>query len=477
MAAQKIFSTPTSATGQWSVKQVVAICAEGEEERFSQGSVSILDPSAICSVADAVDKLNSGSLDCLEGYCIVFSERNRKYHLLYRKGLKDVGLAACGAVTARVSAEGGVTVALSCGAGAAVPRSATAAAAASAAAVDLLAENPASAGLPWTTKQVMKLGDQVERVRIEGHAQILDPAAVTSVAGAVDALNAGDIEVGLEGVCAVHSSTRQCYYLLYKRGMREVALAKREMLDGGGSPTAASPQQAHRSLRTSPERRSLSANSFGPLSTAKRDSVESVGMSGPWAQKQVVRLGGTGSEWRFEGRAPLVDATKVTSVAMAVDLLNRGEIDYPDGFCVVFSSSRQAYHLIYRSGQREEALAAVFCTEDAWAPKQLARICSEGEEEAFDGRVFFMDRSIFSSVADAVRALNKDDIMCPDGYCVVFSSSKGCYYLLWRVDKREAALRAAGLDGEEALGFPGPARRSRTASGSQELRGSLSWRS
>merc|ERR1740123_1535927 len=104
----------------------------------------------------------------------------------------------------------------------------------------------------------------------------------------------------------------------------------------------------------------------------------------PWSTTQAFRLCAEGEEDRFAGspknmgrngvitdfflvarpdlegdgsvtatKARLLDTNVVSSVSSAVDQLNKGGLVCQEGLCVVFSSSMQAYFLLYRQDMKE----------------------------------------------------------------------------------------------------------------------------
>merc|ERR1712226_1706379 len=78
--------------GNWAV-ECSAVLNLGEE-RF-KGKAALLHKDKCKGVQDAVKMLNEPgeSFACVEGYCVVFSERTGRYYLLYTKDKKDEALA------------------------------------------------------------------------------------------------------------------------------------------------------------------------------------------------------------------------------------------------------------------------------------------------------------------------------------------------------------------------------------------------
>lgn len=440
--------------GEWSVKHVLELCQEGEEERLSEATLSLVDPESISSVWEAVDHLNRGVLDCSDGFCVVFSAKKRIYHLVYLPHLKEAALAACGpcfAPRSRRDARGFMdrstrsprrpeTSPQRDSSRSPLRSSRSPPLSARSSPFGRLQERERSQPkrpeerersprkprgsweeAAWTSKQVFRLGAEGQPLHLEGNVMILDSNMI-SVGDAVTALNA-DLKMCPEGICVVYSYAKAGYFMLYRRGMKEESVAKRRILEG------------HAVQDTSLVSNSSAASMLDTPTTTDL-----------WTTRQVIRVCKVGAEWRFEGRARLLHPQHVTSVAGAVDALNQDRIACPEGFCVVYSASKKAYYLLYRTGCREESLGSCVLTDEAWSPKQVAFIGQEGVEDTFDGRAWLLDRSVVASVNDAARMLNEEEIHCPTGYCVVFSSSRQSYFLLYRSDKREDALMALGMD-------------------------------
>mmetsp|Transcript_116458 Transcript_116458/g.184312 ORF Transcript_116458/g.184312 Transcript_116458/m.184312 type:complete len:1217 (-) Transcript_116458:29-3679(-) len=77
------------ALGVWSMSQSLRMGAEGDENRLASHA-RVLDKRVISSVLSAVDQLNRGSIQCPEGFLIVYSGSSNAYFLLYRSDTKDV---------------------------------------------------------------------------------------------------------------------------------------------------------------------------------------------------------------------------------------------------------------------------------------------------------------------------------------------------------------------------------------------------
>merc|ERR1712079_167982 len=61
----------------------------------------------------------------------------------------------------------------------------------------------------------------------------------------------------------------------------------------------------------------------------------------------------------FGNRVMLLDEEICNSVSNAVEALNTGVIDCPEGFCIVFSKKQESYYLVYRQDKGKEALTSL----------------------------------------------------------------------------------------------------------------------
>lgn len=79
----------------WRVEDFLQLCAEGQEHVF-RGKARLLSPSDAATPVSAVQKLNSGSLSCPEGFCVVQSITRGFFGLLWRQGMKSIALEKLG---------------------------------------------------------------------------------------------------------------------------------------------------------------------------------------------------------------------------------------------------------------------------------------------------------------------------------------------------------------------------------------------
>jgi len=78
--------------------------------------------------------------------------------------------------------------------------------------------------MEWSTNCTMFLCSKGEEDLFEGKAPSLEPESISSVGAAVEQLNQGVIEISQDGV-VVFSSNAKGYYLLYRHGKKDSALA------------------------------------------------------------------------------------------------------------------------------------------------------------------------------------------------------------------------------------------------------------
>eukprot|EP00930_Biecheleria_cincta_P084579 TRINITY_DN74026_c0_g1_i1.p1 TRINITY_DN74026_c0_g1~~TRINITY_DN74026_c0_g1_i1.p1 ORF type:complete len:911 (-),score=178.86 TRINITY_DN74026_c0_g1_i1:177-2909(-) len=74
-----------------------------------------------------------------------------------------------------------------------------------------------------------------------------------------------------------------------------------------------------------------------------------------WSADKAYRLGSKGEEASFGGQSIKDHLLDFTSARLAVDALNAGKVSCPEGFCIVFSESSNAYFLLYREGCQKKA--------------------------------------------------------------------------------------------------------------------------
>jgi len=301
----------------------------------------------------------------------------------------------------------------------------------------------------WAVKQVIRLCSLGEEHSLPSGNVVLDKKVVTSIRVAVDNLNAGIIACP-KGMCIAYSASHQAYHLVYRSDMRD-------------------------KVQSDFRRRSSST-----VSTFANFAI----LDGAWSTKNVLRLCADGEEEPYLGVVPQLDASSITSVMDAVCKLNRGDIECPQGYCMVYSASRQAYYLLYHCQVKQDVLArfrpadngcppsaaesqrslgrspsASFSVSDigtsggdSWSSRRVIGLCGEGEERLFQGRAMVVTGSL--SVSDAVAKLNRGDVDCPEGFCVVFSASRKLYFLLFRAGLRDIAVAACNGDVEPSLKPP-----------------------
>eukprot|EP00933_Yihiella_yeosuensis_P027402 TRINITY_DN212_c1_g1_i1.p1 TRINITY_DN212_c1_g1~~TRINITY_DN212_c1_g1_i1.p1 ORF type:complete len:249 (+),score=51.50 TRINITY_DN212_c1_g1_i1:87-833(+) len=168
---------------------------------------------------------------------------------------------------------------------------------------------------------------------------------------------------------------------------------------------------------------------------------------GNWSVDFTYTLGPVGSEDMFSGKAQLLDKSVYSSVSAVVDSLNQGVPSVPEGYCVVFSNSKQNYFLLWREDKEAEAFAVLGIGTDSesWSTSQVYKL--EGWAEAnIAGRADILDQARYDSVSNAVEALNAGIVHeGARGYCVVFSASQQCLFLLWHKDKEADAFAMFGI--------------------------------
>lgn len=171
-------------------------------------------------------------------------------------------------------------------------------------------------------------------------------------------------------------------------------------------------------------------------------SAPAGGAGGQWTLEQAYELGKEGEEHIFEGKVPVLDRIH-GSVAATVEALESGSLPMAEGYCVVFSKSKQHYYLLWRGDKEDEAFDKLGLggqqPEEPWSTRQVIGLGPLGSEPAWEQRAGLLDKAAYSSVSDAVAALNSGLVQVDIGYCAVFSESQQYYYLLYRADKSAEA--------------------------------------
>jgi serine/threonine protein kinase len=100
-------------------------------------------------------------------------------------------------------------------------------------------------------------------------------------------------------------------------------------------------------------------------------------------------------------------------------------------------------------GQQRVVLNAKIAMQQvpSWCADQAFRLCGEGE---FNGQARLLSRTSFTSVQSAVDHLNAGTIVCPEGFCVVFSTSNSAYFLLYRSELKDAVYAKFKVYEEES---------------------------
>lgn len=92
--------------------------------------------------------------------------------------------------------------------------------------------------------------------------------------------------------------------------------------------------------------------------------------------------------------------------------------------------------------------------EGYWSEHCCLRLCGEGEESRFLGRVRFLERHSVASPREAVEKLNRRLVFCPEDSCIVIYAAERSFYLLYRYGCEEAVLARFGLTPRETTSEP-----------------------
>ena len=80
----------------WSIDSVKSLGFQEEADQQFALKARLLDKDQFSSVSKAVESLHAGEVDVPEGFCVVFSQRNHDYFLLWRAECKEEAFAALG---------------------------------------------------------------------------------------------------------------------------------------------------------------------------------------------------------------------------------------------------------------------------------------------------------------------------------------------------------------------------------------------
>lgn len=88
--------------------------------------------------------------------------------------------------------------------------------------------------------------------------------------------------------------------------------------------------------------------------------------------------------------------------------------------------------------------------QSGWSVDQTHELCETGKESAFEGKAPLLKQ--FNSVSGAVEALSNDASICPEGMCLVLSTSQGKCYVIFRADMESRVLAKFRLFCDDSCG-------------------------
>lgn len=86
---------------------------------------------------------------------------------------------------------------------------------------------------------------------------------------------------------------------------------------------------------------------------------------------------------------------------------------------------------------------------ETWSPEQTFELCPESELSSYSDKAQVIDKQVATGVTKAAEALMAGSVSCAQGYCIVYSSNKELYFVLYRSDKKEEAFKLFHM--EEAV--------------------------
>jgi len=175
--------------------------------------------------------------------------------------------------------------------------------------------------------------------------------------------------------------------------------------------------------------------------------------SNAWSSDLSYCLGSEGCQQFFRpifDEFELIDPKKHSSVTSVAEVLNNGMLRIQDGYCpgvcIVFSSSKQTYYLLWRRDMiaySDEILAPIRAMKQSsgleqWSKQQICGLTSPDCEAQLRGQVSMLDRNKFTSLEYAIDSLNAGSaggLAQELGICLLWDAESGGFFMLWRFDK------------------------------------------
>lgn len=360
----------------WSSDSAVSIGKLGQEDQFRTKAELL----RIKGTRAAADKLNSveGMIACPEGFCIVYSDTSQRYHVLTRtdKPADILEKAPVRKLKLKLN-DGWIELRNSFFGSSSHDRLKD---------VERMFDDEWKSLLPnastaklWSQGRSMYLCSDGKEELFKGKAELLRRDKFTSITSAAETLNSRDGHLACpEGYCIIFSTKANAYFVLFRKGKKTVVEElfaipyqgeesdnedkEVEAQAGSNKATADIGNKTWSKLRAVffvtaalDAVREKEVDSYYELSSSEGVEAISKDETNLWDTQSCTSFCKRGGETKFKGKAELLKEDEYTSVREAVKGLNtpEGRVACPEGFCVVFSKSQDAYYLLWRSDKKD----------------------------------------------------------------------------------------------------------------------------
>jgi len=161
----------------------------------------------------------------------------------------------------------------------------------------------------------------------------------------------------------------------------------------------------------------------------------------PVVRSRSVALDGSDSQQNFQMSTTLVPTVTVSGFTQPATLSG---ITHPG----------DSFHPLQAAYFTQPGESAAYFTQpfesppvvpEEWHFEQSCKMSEKLDPRTLVGKVRMLDGAVVNSVAKAIEGLNDGSLECPEGFCLIWSLSSQCWFLLWRGGQQEAALSAVGL--------------------------------
>merc|ERR1719440_2013391 len=115
--------------------------------------------------------------------------------------------------------------------------------------------------------------------------------------------------------------------------------------------------------------------------TYPEDSEEALRSGAEWSLKDYLELCVEGEEHHYKHKVRFLPESEAATAATAVDKLNKGILNCPEGFCLVHSVTRGIHGLLWRKGMKGFAFEKLG-VEEAELRRAMERRSAQQREQA-----------------------------------------------------------------------------------------------